>query len=92
VCLTRPAHNSRTNSRRIIKIGSKVAHDMSNIAAVIAPRQGHTVMAEPGGHTSCFDDVLLYCVKFSCRSMMTNIPSTGANIELGYDKYTVSKK
>ena len=35
VCLTRPAHNSRTNSRRIIKIGSKVAHDMSNIAAML---------------------------------------------------------
>ena len=38
-----------------VKIGSKVAHDMSNIAAdVIAPRRGHTVMVEPGGHTSCF--------------------------------------
>ena len=35
VCLIRPAHNSRTNSRRIIKIGSKVAHDMSNIAAML---------------------------------------------------------
>ena len=35
LCLTRPAHNSRTNSRRIIKIGSKVAHDMSNIAAML---------------------------------------------------------
>ena len=35
VCLTRPAHTSRTNSRRIIKIGSKVAHDMSNIAAML---------------------------------------------------------
>jgi len=34
VCLTRPAHNSRTNSRRIINIGSK-AHDMSNIAAML---------------------------------------------------------
>ena len=38
-----------------VKNGSKVAHDMSNIAAdVIAPRRGHTVMVEPGGHTSCF--------------------------------------
>ena len=35
VCLTRPAHNSRTNSRRIIIIGSKVAHDTSNIAAML---------------------------------------------------------
>jgi len=47
VCLTRPAHNSRTNSRRIIKIGSKVAHDMSNIAAMLlhpggAYRDGRT--------------------------------------------------
>ena len=35
VCLTRPAHNSKTNSRRLIKIGSKVAHDMSNIADML---------------------------------------------------------
>jgi len=35
VYLTRPVHNSRTNSRRIIKIGSKVAHDMSNIASML---------------------------------------------------------
>jgi len=40
VCLTRPAHNSRTNSRRIIKIGSKVAHDMSNIAAMLLHPDG----------------------------------------------------
>jgi len=47
VCLTRPAHNSRTNSRRIIKIGSKVAHDMSNIAAMLL----HTGGAYRDGRT-----------------------------------------
>jgi len=94
VCLTRPVHNSRTNSRRIIKIGSKVAHDMSNIAAMLLHPGGHTVMAEPGGHTSCYfmqpESVFLTIIIIIIIIFLHNNDCTVVFIALETDRNSVS--